>query len=374
MLPMKKNTFIFLLLLLFFACKAPENTEKDFSIKGFVSGCSETDAVLKYLRKGKLVSIDTVQTKNGAFLFKHVRIENPEMLWIVFDKGKFSLQLFADMHDMEINADYGRSGRLSVQGSKAHAEYVSFLENNSVYENKLLKVVEQKNLAYQNKDTTLAESLDSVSNNIYAEHINFIKEYAFENNKSVVSLYLTHSNLTNYIAFEELEKIFNNFDKELKSSPYYFELRDFIQAKKRLLKGKQAPDFSLPDNSGKLISLSALQGKYVLLGFSATWNEQCRVDNKLLKELYKKYEKKEFEIFQIFAEQNKKTLAKAIRKKAIPGLAVSDFKGVESDLFQLYAVRHLPQYFLLDKSGNIIVEEHDLQKITPTIKQLFSSK
>jgi thiol-disulfide isomerase/thioredoxin len=50
-----------------------------------------------------------------------------------------------------------------------------------------------------------------------------------------------------------------------------------------------APEFSLPDLSGKPLSLSSYRGKVVLLDFWATWCEPCKDEIPRLIELQNKY-------------------------------------------------------------------------------------
>ena len=53
-----------------------------------------------------------------------------------------------------------------------------------------------------------------------------------------------------------------------------------------------APDFSLPDLSGKTVSLEQFRGKVVLLDFWATWCPPCRMTIPLLINLQEQYGKK----------------------------------------------------------------------------------
>ena len=366
---MKKLILILILFLLIFSCKTDKN-KKDYFIKAYITGYFDGEVVLNKVRKGKLVPIDSLHMKKNKFMFKHVKIYTPEMFWFVIDKGNFVIQFFADPHDMQINADYN-DGKLEAEGSETQKEYVSFLENNTIYENKQHKINEQKDIAYENDDTLLLKTLDSASNGILNEQIDFIKKYAFENNDSYVSLYLTLSNLVDYVNFSDLETIFNNFSDTLKTSPYYLELKDVIKAKKNVQIDRQAPDFSLPDTSGITVSLSSLQGKYVLIAFSASWNGACRSDNKILADIYEKYRQKGLEIYQVFAEQNMQQWKNVIRADQLNWISTSDIKGLDSEVLQLYTVRNLPQYFLLDKNGIIIASGSNLKEIRTEIKNLF---
>ncbi len=366
---MKKILIFIIPFILLFSCKS-EKKEKDYLIKAYITGYFDGDVQLKKLRKGKLITVDSLHMKKNMFKFKHVKINTPEMFWFIIDKGNFSVQFFAEPNDMQINADYN-TGSVEVQGSKTNAEYVSFLESNNVYENKLSEINKQKNSAYAANDTVLMKTLDSTENETMNEEFDFIKKYVYENNDSYVSLYLTLSNLVDYLPLPETETIFNNFKDTLKTSPYYADLKEIINLKKNILPGKQAPDFSLPDTSGTFISLSSFQGKYVLLSFSASWNGWSRADNKILKDIYNKYHNKGFEIFQVFTEQDKTQWQNVLKYDRITWSAVSDIKGLDSNILKLYAVRKLPQYFLMNKNGIIITASDDFNNILPEIEKLL---
>ena len=143
---MKKILILLIPVLLFLSCNNSDNKDKDYLLKAYITGYFNGNVGLYKVRKGKLIIIDSLHMKKSKFKFKHVKIKTPEMFWFVIDKGNFVIQFFADPHDMQINADYNNKSKLEVQGSKTNEEYVSFLENNSVYENKQLKINEQKEI------------------------------------------------------------------------------------------------------------------------------------------------------------------------------------------------------------------------------------
>jgi len=53
--------------------------------------------------------------------------------------------------------------------------------------------------------------------------------------------------------------------------------------------GRPAPEFELPDLSGRAVSLAQYQGKIVLIDFWATWCSPCRLSMPLLENLQKEY-------------------------------------------------------------------------------------
>jgi thiol-disulfide isomerase/thioredoxin len=63
--------------------------------------------------------------------------------------------------------------------------------------------------------------------------------------------------------------------------------------------GEPAPNFQLRDMNGRIVSLSELRGKVVLLNFWATWCGPCRVEMPAMERLYRTYDRKDFEILAV---------------------------------------------------------------------------
>ncbi len=112
---------------------------------------------------------------------------------------------------------------------------------------------------------------------------------------------------------------------------------------------RQAPELSLPDLSGKTVSLSALRGKPVLVNFWATWCDSCREEMPALEELSRRSGGRFSVIGVSLDEEAAAVPAFAKQHKLTFPLMIADRAAVAG-----YAVRGLPATFLIDAEGRIV--------------------
>lgn len=125
--------------------------------------------------------------------------------------------------------------------------------------------------------------------------------------------------------------------------------------------GDTAPELAFPNPDNKILKLSDLRGKIVLIDFWASWCRPCRMENPNLVRLYRTYKDVKFgkangfEIYSVSLDQNKADWQKAI---ADDGLIwpnhVSDLKFWKSEPARIYNVNSIPMTYLIDEKGVII--------------------
>lgn len=131
-------------------------------------------------------------------------------------------------------------------------------------------------------------------------------------------------------------------------------LQNVLKASAGLQEGEVAPDFTQNTPDGKAMALSSLRGKVVLVDFWASWCGPCRRENPNVVKLYEKYKSKGFDILGVSLDRTKEPWLQAIAKDNLTWNHVSDLKGWQNEVAQMYRVSSIPATVLLDAEGRII--------------------
>ncbi len=139
-------------------------------------------------------------------------------------------------------------------------------------------------------------------------------------------------------------------------SPFTKELTARLGPMRATAQGAMAPEINLATPGGKLLALSSLRGKYVLLDFWASWCGPCRQENPNVVKAYNKFKDKGFTIYSVSLDQDKGKWLKAIETDGLTWYHVSDLAGWNSTGGAAYGVKAIPQSFLIDPQGYIIAK------------------
>jgi hypothetical protein len=159
----------------------------------------------------------------------------------------------------------------------------------------------------------------------------------------------------------------SNFEKEMSQ----FNARKLQMATSELPETKLDPD--LKDINGRRIALSSLKGKYVLLSFWSAQSRDCVADNLQLKEFYRLYSKKGFEIYQINLDEDESVWRNAVKFDELPWINTREDDPAVPKNARLYNVRTVPVNFLYDPEGNIIGSNLHGRNLQIKLNNIFSN-
>jgi len=121
--------------------------------------------------------------------------------------------------------------------------------------------------------------------------------------------------------------------------------------------GKPAPAFSVVSigESRRTITKNTLKGKYYLLDFWNTKNEQSVRDRKYIHAAYRKYRSKNFTILSLSVDESPQDVA-AFRhgKWKMPWLNAYIGKNLDNRMLRDYNAFNVPAAFLIDPEGNFV--------------------
>ena len=171
--------------------------------------------------------------------------------------------------------------------------------------------------------------------------------------------------------YGEVGPMFNALSTEVKDTETGKAYATYLDKLKSTAIGATAPEFSQNDPDGNPIKLSDFKGKYVLIDFWASWCGPCRKENPNVVKAYLKYHEKGFEILGVSLDQKKEAWIKAIADDRLTWKHVSDLKYWNNEVGALYAVRAVPQNFLIDPAGKIVAKNLRSEALEIKLAEIF---
>lgn len=128
-------------------------------------------------------------------------------------------------------------------------------------------------------------------------------------------------------------------------------------------------NIKLPNIFGEQQELSSLEGKVILLDFTAYQTEYSAERTLAMRELYRQFEGRGFEIFQVSLDTDEhfwKTSA-----LNLPWVCVRDAKSLTSPYLRMYNVTNIPTFFLIDKDGHLVARDETIEDLGKEIVRLM---
>jgi peroxiredoxin len=315
-------------------------------------------------------TIDSVKLRNsGKFRFS-ARLKMPDFYQLRLDDQIISL-LVKPSESIKVKANGNQmTHSLELTGS---------FESENL--NKLIGYLNETRVKLDSVGRLYSSATtDTMRGRLYKEYVGILENhrkysmaYLLTHTNSLTCIYVLYQELSpgNYVFYKNKDLQFFKIVSDTLGK-YYPRSKHVIAFRKNanhLLNNYQTqvlmqmadtvktslPAVELKDMNGTVRKLSSLRGKYVLLTFWASWNEDCVEQNLLLKEVYKKFYRQNFEIMQVSFDNSPEEWKRAIRFDELPWLSVIDPTFPGSAIAVNYNVQSLPANYLIDKDNASIL-------------------
>lgn len=384
----QKEIFFLCVLVLFSACKDRDSAREELTISGTLANAEDSVFLLQELTPSEVIPVDSIFTDSRGHFSYSMQISSAGFYRIVNQDGVFitlalepheQVELKADAQDLratyEVNGSEGSKilwhiNRYTLAGiQKADSLRKEYREH--LYHPDFLQIRERLSREYKalQEDQRL-----------------FVLQVVEENMNSLASILALYHYFENQLLIDQSEyfEYFKRLSQVLCShyptNKHVINLKKQVREYKRvkqenqktektLSAGRPAPEISLPDPQGNIVSLSSLRGNVVLIDFWASWCPPCREANHLLGDLYQKYHDQGFEIFGVSLDRTREQWVNAISKDNISWIQVSDLRFMNSPAVSLYHISEIPHYVLVDAHGKIIARNFSINQLEALLQE-----
>ena len=385
----RRYIFISVMIFLITGC----SDKKVFKIEGNIRNSEQKHIYLNRVDVDTPVRIDSAKIKfNGTFKFK-VKVAEPDFYQLGFSNSDFITLL----------AEPGEKIRLSFKGKYLYEDY----EITGSPGSEKIKILDILLSETKRKIDSLKTAYEKTFNKpdfivtekkIDEEFVRLLKEqrkknieFILKNLNSFASIKALYQKIdeNTYVLYDPHDLQFlklvsdsislhypnskqaKALKKNLEDELNRMVVSKIDQLAKNIPETKLDPD--LKDINGKRKTLSSLRGKYVLLAFWSAASEECITENIELKQLYKAYNQKGFEIYQINLDQDENAWKKAVGYDELPWISVREDDPSNPLNARIYNVKSLPANYLYDKTGNIIASNIHGRNLQLELSQLFDN-
>ena len=230
------------------------------------------------------------------------------------------------------------------------------------FENGYFKITEQKSLnasveRYLKRKESFSDRTEEELLYLW-ETSKLSKEYNFYGLLSTLNRDEFDENLSVYekkmnSALEPLKKL-NNYEEEqgkiTQIVASWRERKDDYDSMPK--NGDMSIDFSYPNISNEMISLSFFKGRLVYIDIWATWCGPCIAEIPSLKRLQKDYENMDIIFLSVSVDTDKEAWKKMLTEDQLGGVQL--WADGWSQITKSYAIFGIPRFMLVDKSGELI--------------------
>lgn len=354
-------------------------------IEGIVTDAPDSEVIVTLLDVNRYQTLDTVKTDaNGRYTYK-VDLEEgqPEFIYLFHGDKRIASLLLEKGDKVRVTSD--TLGNYSVTGSAECDRLAEVERTQAEFANKF--GAGQARLADMDPSSPEYAVLRSDLSRQYVNYYRDRVKYILGNSKSLTVIPVLYESIggTLPVFGQSTDAIhFRNICDSLKTvypdSRYVKALEQeasrrasYMEFDYRLQNAEEVSyiDIQMPDVNGKMVKLSEVPGKVVMVYFWASGNTDQKMFNlDVVKPVYEEFKDKGFEIYAVSLDTDKTRWASTVRNQDLKWVNVCDGRGTASPVVTTYNVQSIPSlFFLID--GEMVTGE---VRNEATLRSFLSSK
>lgn len=378
---MRKWTVWALALLLLAAC----NQTPVARISGTVENAKDSSVILQKLNFNRLVPVDTIRTDvNGKFNYK-VKLTGNEPYFYYLYLGESPVASMVLLPSDQVTVKVPAQGAFEIEGSE---ESQLLKEVNAAFAETSAQMQAVSASLTENSTDDEIRAANAALSKLYVDYKRNAIKHVITHPKSITSAVVLFQRFNENLPVFGQESdavIFRTVQDSLSTvypkSEFLTALRDQLDARARDLEiatrfGEASlisfPELALPDVDGNVRLLSDLEGAVIVLSFWSVAQDEHKMFNVELAELYRKYHDRGLEVYQVSLDIDKPSWAATVKSQALPWISVNDGLGVDSPSVVAYNIDHVPSMFVIDREGGIAATDlFDQEALDQLIRKIL---
>ena len=348
-----KNVVILVCVIMLSACNSVKN---NYVVNGVISNGEANGMLVRMLDYNEGIVIDSVKATNGKFTFKGF-VNEPKAVLLASDIHRATLILEKGV----ITVDMSESN--SAKGTPLTEEYNGYL----LKKQGLIKDINEKFISF---DRTLPQEeillfRDSIIHDFMAKDDEISLSYIENHSNDILGAMIFFTWMANQAEpsvekFNRYSKLVGenvmNFGPVKQIANYYSSINN--SSINNIAVGDPFIDFTIENGNidGTPASLSDYvgKGKYVLVAFWASWCMPCRMEARVISEVYNQYKGDKFEAVSVAVWDKRDATIAAIKNNGFTWPQIVDAQTIPTNL---YDVKGVPHILLFGPDGTIVARD-----------------